>query len=520
MSTWPARGMFAIALVGWCGLAFANLLFGELNQDEGWYLYAARLVAEGKLPYRDFAFTQGPMLPLVYGASAPIWLPLGVGGGRAWTAALGLLAAIIAATWAGRLAPPGRKPFASVVAFALIALNVYHSYFTTVVKTYSLCSLFLVLGFFVMTPTGAARVGAGRLFLAGMLFAAAAATRITAGLALAVMGLVLLIGPRETIARGWIPFGLGGAVGLALVFGPFALAAPEAVRFFLFDYHAARDAGEGIKALAFKIGFVSRVLQGYFVALAAAIGLLIARILRTDLSSSTAPSIVRAGWATLALITFVQATAPFPYDDYQVPLFPLFAALLAAEWARIPAFSQARLAVAAAGLAMLISGASAVSSPINQAWMIVGRDRIWWRMREQPALIQLRKVAQRLREAARDEGEFLTQDIYLAVEAGLRVPKGWEMGVFSFYPDWPRERAERLNVVNREILREQLAESPARVAAFSEYAFSIAAPEIVPVSEEERRQWFQLVEQRFTLEDTIAYFGQGNTTLRIYRRRP
>ena len=66
-------------------LGAANLYFGDLNQDEGWYLYAARQVHEGELPYRDFAFTQGPMLPLVYSLAYPLVERWGVAGGRLFT---------------------------------------------------------------------------------------------------------------------------------------------------------------------------------------------------------------------------------------------------------------------------------------------------------------------------------------------------------------------------------------------------------------------------------------------------
>lgn len=56
-----------------CGLAvfvfssLAFLLLGRVNADEGWYLYASQLVFRGKVPYRDFAYTQTPLLPYVYG---------------------------------------------------------------------------------------------------------------------------------------------------------------------------------------------------------------------------------------------------------------------------------------------------------------------------------------------------------------------------------------------------------------------------------------------------------------------
>ncbi|HPB11670.1 MAG TPA: hypothetical protein PLT74_10450, partial [Kiritimatiellia bacterium] len=55
----------------------AAVWFGNLNQDEGWYLYAARAVADGRLTYRDFFFTQGPVMPYLYGLFAPLWSPHG-----------------------------------------------------------------------------------------------------------------------------------------------------------------------------------------------------------------------------------------------------------------------------------------------------------------------------------------------------------------------------------------------------------------------------------------------------------
>ena len=58
--------LWAIVVVGWVGLTLVNLYRGQLNQDEGWYLYASGLVADGQLPYVDFCYTQGPVLPFVY----------------------------------------------------------------------------------------------------------------------------------------------------------------------------------------------------------------------------------------------------------------------------------------------------------------------------------------------------------------------------------------------------------------------------------------------------------------------
>jgi hypothetical protein len=46
--------------------------FSLINRDEGWYLYASRLVYDGNIPYRDFNYFQAPVLPYVYGL--PQWI--------------------------------------------------------------------------------------------------------------------------------------------------------------------------------------------------------------------------------------------------------------------------------------------------------------------------------------------------------------------------------------------------------------------------------------------------------------
>lgn len=508
-----------LALAGFAALAAANLYFGELNQDEGWYLYAARLVSEGQLPYRDFAFTQGPLLPLAYSLIQPLVEWGGLAVGRSFTALLGLAAALLASALASRLAPARSRSWAALLTFGLVALNVYQSYFTTVVKTYALCGLFLTLGFLLLAIARERR-NASWYALAGLAFAAAAGTRITAGLALPVAGLYLLASRRSLGDRGWLSFGVGGAAGLALLYGTLYAMAPEAFRFFVVDYHSARSAGGALGGLVYKVGFASRLIQAYFVALAGAAALALARLQGRGTPRPARDGLQLAGWATLAGITLVHAMAPFPYDDYQVPLFPLFGALLATAASRL--LGEERVGGAPGRLLMLAvllaSLAASVSSPINQNWMILGRDRIWWRMRPQAALPQLQQAAARVRQLAGDSPELLTQDTYLAVESGLRVPRGLELGVFSYYPDFDRARAERLHVVNGAMLQEIIARTPARAAALSEYSFVVAAPAVRKLSDEEQSAWWYHVASRFEPAGEVPDFGQGSTRLGLFTR--
>ena len=61
----------------------------------------------------------------------------------------------------------------------------------------------------------------------------------------------------------------------------------------------------------------------------------------------------------------------------------------------------------------------------------------------------------------------LTQDVYLAVEAGMRVPAGLEMGPFAYCPELSDAAVAERHVLNRRMLLEEVRTTPAELAAFS-----------------------------------------------------
>jgi len=531
-------------LLGSVLLSAANLWWGDLNQDEGWYLYAARLVSQGILPYRDFAFTQGPVMPTVYSWVQPWLAQGGVAAGRGFTAILGLLAACATAALVGRLTPAPRRAAATLIAFTLIGLNVYQSYFFTVVKTYSLTALFLMSGFWLLSVALERRT-APAMLLAGAVMALAVATRSSAVVAPGISALILW-GPGRRLwpAAGWL-FALGAVLMGLLVFLPFFILDPEAFWFCVVKYHTARSAGGFFPALVYKAGFVSRLVQAYFVAFgfcaAALIWLGADRWLKGQggesgrLASAAKPSPdsrawpVRFGmdsirallcwmlWLSVAGVTALHASAPFPYDDYQVFVFPLFVAgltLLLTQ--RVGERMLPWLTLTA----VLLSAASAVSSPINQDWFIQGRDRIWWRMKDCPPLKKLQTTAAYLRTLAGPDELLLTQDPYLAVESGLVLPRGLEMGQFSYFPGLTDAQARHLHVFNRRGLERLLNTCPASVAALSGYAFAMRSPEVEPVPPADEAAFRAQVDRRYARVRQVPYFGQAATTLEIYQRRP
>lgn len=526
---WIAVGWF-VALSIALTLSVLNAYWGDLNQDEGWYLYAAREVSRGRLPYRDFAFTQGPVLPVVYSTVAPFVSRWGMLAGRAATGFLGWMGALATAGLAACLLPRGARAAGALLAFVFVACNVYQSYFTTAVKTYALTALFLSVAFLLLTQVSR-RHGAWAASGAGVLLALAAGTRLSAGAALPVVGLWLLINRRTLGDSRWFAFGLGGLVGLGAWALPFVVMAPEGFRFAMFEYHTARSAGSLVSALAYKAGFVSRMVQAYFVAALVMLSLITAAVLRIGPRPSLAneglpPRFAAMLWTCVAAVTLTHLSAPFPYEDYQVFIFPLAAAALSAnvtsQLAAMQAFgpgSANKRTLAALIILVLGNVAAAFSSPINQSWFVRERDRIWWPLKEQSPIHQLAEVAVGISEFAWLDPLLLTQDAYLAVEADMDVPRGMEMGPFSYFPEMPRERAERLKVLNREMLRDLLASCSARVAAFSGYGLAIRCPEVMPLSNAEQQELRELLEQRYQLICEVPHFGQAHTPLRIYLKR-
>ncbi len=541
-------------------LGAANLFLGDLNQDEGWYLYAAKQVTEGNVLYRDFMFTQGPALPFVYGVLFPIIEKFGVAGGRLVSALFGLAAAGCAAWLAARSVSSRFWKPAALAAFVLAGVNVYQSYFTTIVKTYSLCAFFLTAGFVALSYADSKR-GASAAFWGGFLLALAACTRLSAGIALPIAGLWLVFNRKKVFPHGhgvevpafrfhvsnfkflpaWLAFGLGGGFVLLVGLGTFFVLAPENTHFALFGYHAGRSPGGLMQLLALKAGFVSRFVQAYFVFSA---GCVLAFFLRrhhrhvreatgmdwdvrprlTELlrqanhqESPFSNSLISLLWMAGAAVTLVHFAAPFPYDDYQVIVYPVLSAALAATL--IPRCTEQQLE-RAVPLLLLVCTAAAFSSPINQQWMVRGRDRIWWNFKETPDLIALQRTGAQIREELGEGGLLLTQDTYLAVEARARVPHGMEMGPFCYYPELSRGQAEKLNLLNKEMMLELLKRARAPVAAFSGYGLSIESPGIGKLPPDHRNELRAALEMNYRKSDEIPNFGQAHTTLELFMRNP
>jgi len=496
------KGLNVATLFAFVVLAAAAVWLGGLNQDEGWYLYAAGCVADGRMPYRDFFYTQGPLMPIVYSAFAGVWSAAGLLGARVLTLLVGIAGLVAFAALAHRLAPEGRKREAAALVAVFLANNLYHLYYLAIPKTYALATLFVAVGFCLFARSAdALRSRSAALFAAGAGFAlaASAGTRISLGALLAVVGFALLLGRRQFGMR-YVWFGLGGALGLALIYGPFL--ADSAAREGLLAAqrsHAAR--GDGRLDLVWAVGSLSRLVRWYMPVFAA-----LAACAVTFLALRRKPALSCGGWVALAgfgAVFGVQMLAPFPYEDYQVPvmgLLAVFAALLLVSCA--PTAKTLSFAVLAA---LVTTWCGSFGSPLLEKWMTDGQDRFWSLKKTSCELAQLRGVARQIEALDPGGKDLLTQDLYLAIETRRKVPNGLEMGPFAMLDDaaW----------------RKLLESAPCKVAALSGYSFAVEPPACNERPVEQQRAYHGIVRKNYAYIAKVDRFGQNATTLILLKRK-
>lgn len=477
----PRTPLLAGALMLLLLVPLARLV--PLNQDEGWYLLATRRVAEGFTPYTDFTFTQAPAFPYLTLPAQPLIRAGGLYAARIVQALLLSLATVLLLR---TLRPP--RPAESILLFVLLLAPLYLQFGLTV-KTYALTTVFLLAaaGSWLQTPKR------GSLIAAALFLALAAATRISFAPLLLPPALSLFLRRNRIGHTPWITCTLTAALALLLLFGPFLLRDPRAFLFQTLTFHTLRQ--HPFPSIV-PLGILLRALHTALPLLA------LAALTRQPFR--TLPPEERALWQGLALTALLHLAAPHPYDEYLTPLYPLAVLLLgrAALRANLPAPHLRRFAL----LTLLFH----LSSPHLHAWIPLETDRIWNHPAPKTGLATLEHAARILRQHATPESRLYTPDAYLAIQANLDLPRGLEMGPFSFNLRTPRPGFMDLSDIETALAQCDLA-------AFTPYHF-IHSPEILPFTPQEETAFRTLLERHFTPLTTLPNFGQHRLPLEIWVR--
>jgi hypothetical protein len=342
--------------------------------------------------------------------------------------------------------------------------------------------MFASLGFYLLTiPRRRAALAAAAAVALGF----AAGTRISLAILPAVGGMWLVAGRRWREAAS---FAVAGLLTLAAIYGPFLCDdASRAGLLAAQNYHVSRGGFDAV----WTVGSLSRLARWY-------LPLWVTAGLAAVFSSRAGKVGVALPCSGFAAVFAAQMAAPFPYDDYQVPVMGLFAAAGAALFAGCDAFSCRRAGVLAVlGMALAL----AFGSPLLQDWTTNAQDRFWCRKKSACELRQLRETARRIEKLDPGGKMLFTQDLYLAVETNRKVPRGLEMGPFAMLGD--------------DEWKKLIDSAPCRIAAMSGYTFAIDPPECGERPVEKQLEYWQLLRKRYRLVAKEEDFGQNATTLLI-----
>ncbi|MDV3458774.1 DUF2029 domain-containing protein [Sphingomonas sp. HF-S4] len=293
-----------------------------IDHDESQYVAAAVLSGEGLLPYRDYAYLQTPLQPLLFGPLARLLSEFAYPGLRLVNALLGALAIVFVYRAARAGGVPVRVAFAASALFAGTDILL----FGTGLARNDALPLALFAGALWLIVAGGERRTPAAAVAIGLLLAAAAAAKASYALPAAAYGLWTLWD------RSHRPFwvALGAAVPVALVLA-LADQAPEAFWFGAFVFPA--DAPEqyyagGARAYKLTLGF--RLLDLLkFSALGATLPALVVIVWRLRDARERVDTLLEL----LILASLLSAVLPEPtWRQYLLPVLPPLFLRLARIW--------------------------------------------------------------------------------------------------------------------------------------------------------------------------------------------
>lgn len=486
--------------------------FRKINLDEGWYLWASKLVYEGQLLYRDFTYTQTPLLPYVYG----LWQQVAgesLMAGRVLTGLFSLSTAIVG-SWIveRRIRQRGiaHNGIGIITHLLLFSTSLFAFVYLSYTATYGLATFLILAALYFALDQDSHTSFRGDL-LTSALLCLAVATRLSILPALPVL-LVFRIWRSSHKLKTIL--GIGLVLGIsAILVGALALASGSQMVYDIFGFHTDRTPSmlrqfwrmvETTKNTGFAYGVP------LFLILAGSVWALVGTVRKRH---SILQLLQRNDYEIALLLSslgiFLLHLWPRTTDAYyNTLLFPIWIILAALVVAKIsaanmpPSRSQSTAwkgwaAALGSGLILINLLLQTVAARQNDLLQI-------------PPINQLKTVddaAQFLARIDKNDNQLLTLNTHLALESGMVVPRGYEMSIFSYRPDWTNEQAAQFQVINNQGLIKDLAAGVDAVAVtdFDLERFYGA-----------RQQIFDTLNSHYRLAKTVPAFDPFYNNLYIY----
>ncbi len=464
--------------------------FGPLNADEGWYLYSSQLVFQGLLPYRDFAYTQMPLLPYVYGL--PQLLVHSLVLARLTSAVLSagtlVMSIVVARKYAGM--------WAGALTALLFAAFTPGIYLDSIVKTYALLAFCFGETLFVLTSQLRDRI---RYPLALVFALAAAFVRVTAVLfAAPVLIFVFIWADQRTRVIIFVE-----GLAAACVAGFFLLPNWTAARWAILSSHL-RHWGNLSTLERLSVIIVERVpdiLRNFGpLLLLGAVALYVLRSRRVQ-PWQRDPRPLAAASVGLVLFAASHLVNGLWESEYLIPAASGLLPIIGVGIGRLPSSAPRRTRYVICGSALLLL----VALVLNE-----GTRYLDW-SGGQPALGDIDQVAEYIQANSQPGDRILALEaLGAAFEANRRVLPGLTLAQFSLQ-NLDTTTAEQFRVVNTDMLVNAVTHKTARLVVLTERDWGV-----LDVMPEGRESFRRALEACYNRAATYYNFGQFESTLEIY----
>lgn len=484
--------IYLIILTPYAILGIFAIYHGRFTGDEGWYTLAAINVIEGKIPYRDFLFTQTPLLPYFYGLFMVLFEPSLITG--RWLSFLLGMGAIIVT-----MAACGRKAglVGAFIGGALLAFNLNFIYDTSLVKTQSLTVFLTAMSLFFAGRTGKLCHAIGSLVCMNL----SILTRLSILPALPVLWAFFMLTDRNRLKTHVF------LICVNLIF-LFCIA-----QYFYFDGNLAFGIyqfhteyfGNFPWSLEFFVKFIRGFLSNQFpiiLCFLLASGAVVFAWVRNKKEFrpfwGDAPYIGLL-FLSYASMTVIHMSRPVNYPTYQTSIIVfavIFSALIIARTLATFNSIQRKMVL------FIFIAALVLSIPFQEFPV---------RLNDGGSPAQIKEVAEYIKSISRDDDLLLTLSPELATASGLPLLPRYELGEFSYFPEMDNKLAKKLNAVNSSHFQKDISEKKADILCLRHRSIRLLARNKRRALEQKK-----LIGHHYILRKIFSNYGQLSENLYIF----
>ncbi|MBI5573689.1 MAG: hypothetical protein HY919_03945 [Elusimicrobia bacterium] len=453
----------------------------EVVIDEGVYLYAGKLVSEGKIPYLDFAHVQGPLFPFFYGI-----INLLIGSdifiNRIITAFFGFCGLI----FAGLIVRKIGGNIAAIIFFLFCLTSVYMLSHYVVVATYGITAFFLYLAIYLALNKNC-------IFLSYFFLGITLSIRLSTAILVPVFIFYFIISNKKKTKIS-LEYSLILILLFCAIFLPFIIKAPNVFFYNILGKHLTILSIKQRLLMTGSVFFAN--IKDY------AVLLLVTLLSFLSLIKTSTENFSKFLFLFLVFIfLFIANLLPVAsrgsyYNSLNLPILFMIIGLATAKMIK----TEKKIA---AVIPIILFMNFAEQSVLVKKHKLISEENAMTKIKEEAKFIEMDILPSR---------NLLTFSTLLTVQSNLNIPIEFAEDCFSYKGDWLTDKCKKYKRVNNEIFMDYVSDKGIRLIALGDF-------DLYQFGENKKIILQKMEKSGFTYVKKIENFGQWHDNLYIFTRK-